>query len=105
MELKRYVLLDDNKIIEKRFGLWIRDTDNMVIGATNKPVTIGIAIKSSDNILDLREENDILIVKFNDGFFDLIRPIFTERLKEYETPIALLKKLPNGDYKRYEVLK
>ncbi len=70
-----------------------------------KYVTIeGNLIKNgSGKIFTAVEPSDILIVMLNDGFVNIRRPIFARQLEDYETPIILLKKRPDGNYETFKI--
>jgi hypothetical protein len=58
--------------------------------------------QSGDIITKVNPE-DILIVDFNDGFFDIQTPIYASNMQDYHKPVALLKRNPSGLYERFEV--
>ena len=99
MELKRYVLLGNNWIYD------MNDPKDVWIKTSNRPVK-----KTSDNILDLVEVGDLVAHRFWGETESIIQEVF--RIEDILNPIvnsgetkAIYKRQPNGDYKRYEVLK
>jgi len=51
----------------------------------------------------LIKPKDILIVKFNDGFFDIETPIYPAQLEDYHIPSSLIKQQEDGNYKLYSL--
>lgn len=113
MELKRYVLNQKNEIIDVN-----KHTEKVEIVDDNNLMFInsygwrfdGKCIKSSDNILDLVEKDDI-IEHYQYGKMFVEYKYYSEDYNELHVndynvsygTIAIWKKQPNGDYKRYEV--
>ena len=54
-------------------------------------------------ILTVVDPGDIMIVKFNDGFFDIEEPIYANALEDYHTPLSLLKERPDGLYEKFNI--
>jgi hypothetical protein len=129
MEIKKYVLLDDKRIVEiygkTKFGYEYVDskTENGIV--VTRTILEDKIIKSSDNILALATKDDMIEYVRKSGkidrYFilvdevtdlrngeveqkhdDILTQIFDFN-KEHNTKMYLYKKQPNGDYKRYEV--
>jgi len=119
VELKKYVLLSDNIIVDvskenyylTQKGL-IRYRENAVMQKT----LMGTVKSTSDNILDLVEVGDLVGYRFwGDSFLgedcERIDKMHDEQNIENEIKhngngfviIAIYKRQSNGDYKRYEV--
>lgn len=66
-------------------------------------ITQDVLKTEAGEILIEVDPNDILIVNFNDGFFDIESPIYASTLEEYHTPVAILKKRPDGLYEEFNI--
>ena len=120
MELKKYVLLSDNIIVDvskenyylTQKGL-IRYRENAVMQKT----LMGTVKSTSDNILDLLENKDLVELKGGDGNDNDVHMIvnvingdmitldklWIYKERDRDTIAAIYKRQENGDYKRYEV--
>jgi hypothetical protein len=114
MEIKKYVLLDDKRIVEicgkTKFGYeYVESKTESGIVITRTLLEDKI-VKTSDNILDLVEVGDMLL-RSDDFLYHIIVTDITEDTfyGEYEhiwrgNRIShLWKHQLNGDYKKYEV--
>lgn len=137
MEIKKYVLLKNNNIIEfydnDKFGFL---KNNVVVefyennkyrflcvekegGTVNiKDALISDVKLTSDNILDLLENKDLvelkggdgndndvhMIVNVIDGDMITLDKLWIYKERDRDTIAAIYKRQPNGDYKRYEVV-
>lgn len=120
MELKKYVLLSDNIIVDvskenyylTQKGL-IRYRENAVMQKT----LMGTVKSTSDNILDLVEvgdlvelnggdgnDNDVhMIVNVIDGDMITLDKLWVYKERDKDAIVAIYKRQTNGDYKRYEL--
>lgn len=124
-ELKKYVLLNDNTILDVSTEIYYlrgenelyRDRPNMVVVT----VKIGYVKKTSDSILDLIEVGDLVEDKYlktakdslpivhtvleNDTLSTAMKAYNTHSLHNVikENVKAIYKRQLNGDYKRYEL--
>lgn len=104
--MKRYVMLEDKEIVDTKDceKCWVQEETSklhIIVDIEDVWVSKTTVINQSDNLLDLREPMDILIVQFNDGFFNVERPIYATELEDYHKVIALIKN--QGDImRRYE---
>ena len=101
MELKRYVMLNNNKV----YDLTNEDDFNKYQTVKNGSHWDLQVKKRSGNILDLVEVGDLVETKQN-GILEIIGENFYVRtgVNLYLIDItAIYKRQPNGDYKRYEV--
>ena len=119
MELKRYVLLENNEIfdlfIQSILGEGKREGSGYMgyqlkIGSQFVTTQFGNVLKTSDNILDLVEVGDLVkgtqyiwvgeVMDINDTEIETFMHL------HWKSEITdIYKKQPNGDYKRYEVQK
>lgn len=123
-ELKRYVLLDDNNILDVSTEIYYIKGENELYrdrpNACVVTVKIGYIKKTSDDILDLVGVNDLLeldndweilkVLTFNKNNQLVCRVRTSSNTEEYtvkdyrkEYIKAIYKQQLNGDYKRYEV--
>lgn len=121
MELKRYVMLDKKEIIDTSKEIfYFRGENQLYRDRPNAPqvtVRIGTAIKTSDNILDLVEEGDLvelsggkerkndihMIINAINGNMITWDNLWIYKERDKDIISAIYKRQPNGDYKRYEV--
>ena len=120
MEFKRYVLLKDNNIVEfyenDKFGFSYVEKEQDGIIFTRSALTRDVKL-TSDNILDLLENKDLvelkggdgndndvhMIVNVIDGNMITLDKLWIYKERDRDTIAAIYKRQPNGDYKRYEV--
>ena len=119
MELKRYVLDNQSKIIDTKKETLKGFTDERFSDCVeNDGGVLYVVVKTSDNILDLVEKDDMLENQYHDmGVYvnfqyhrddEKGKPswVSLKGSRWYVSEvIAIYKKQPNGDYKRYEVKK
>ena len=101
MKPKRFIILKNYDLIvdSKNKNNYICVNGKLYGGSGD---SLGTIVDMSDNIYDLKESDDILIVKFDDSFFkNMYKPIFACHLEEYHTPVALLRKDSDGNYVTY----
>ncbi len=120
MELKRYVLLENDTIVEfyenEMFGFSY--IENKIDGIVfTRSAFMKDVKKTSDNILDLVEVGDLVEINEMSGIYYVDSIIIDEGLRVFtcdqkygywfdfnETEVkAIYKRQTNGDYKRYEV--
>jgi hypothetical protein len=124
MEIKKYALLEDKTIQECNEDKMHITSDNYL--AMNSGMIIDKVLKTSNNILDLVEEGDLVDILFtgNNTYHKLEvmeitdRSLITSHLhitkenmygftydetKKIPFIRTLFKLQPNGDYKKYEV--
>jgi hypothetical protein len=117
-ELKRYVLLENNKIYDTVLTRYVA-VDNVLFTYYfgSHDVRVGVIKKTSDNILDLVEVGDLVEINEMSGIYYVDSIIIDEGLRVFtcdqkygywfdfnETEVkAIYKRQTNGDYKRYEV--
>lgn len=105
MELKRYVLLSDSTILTKKEFNEQRKVDDFYADRLFK--------KTSDNILDLVEVEDLVGYRFWGEDYEHIEKMTSEKRRIEKIAynecwyqiLAIYKRQTNGDYKRYEVVK
>ena len=103
MELKRYVMLNNNKV----YDLTNEDDFNKYQTVKNGSHWDLQVKKRSDNILDLVEVGDL--VSRNEYNKMIITEILDEESLLHDVQrscysiFAIYKRQPNGDYKKYEV--
>jgi len=101
MELKRYVLVRNTEV----YGKSIVDT----VIDTHLHVYENDVIKTSDNILDLVEKDDIIEHHVYGKMFveckyiGMYDEIYINDYNVHYGTVAIYKRQPNGDYKRYSV--
>jgi hypothetical protein len=119
MKLKRYVMIKNNGVyiyklnnIDK-FKTYIED-DKVQLCLGDKRSYWGELIKSSDNILDLIEVEDLVAHRFYGQEDSIITHIKNDNDIRFHVEkkviksgdiTAIYKLQPNGDYKKYEVEK
>ena len=107
MELKRYVQINRGTVYDLEEPQQLRAYEMIKNGTQS---VFGVK-KTSDNILDLVEVGDL--VEHNE-YEDELRKVVSNGLERtlylmgseymfYENIVAIYKRQPNGDYKRYEV--
>lgn len=103
MELKRYVLMNDNTIITDIRQCRYNDKKYEYAQSRSKEgvvyfreLNVSEVKKTSDNILELVEVGDL--VRTTQKLFEVQFSVL-----DYGKVIAIYKCQPNGDYKRYEV--
>lgn len=118
--MKRYLLLNDNTIVDTESSNLYNTCENgsfMIIegnlyfgqvdrqGNWHRYSNMGLHVEDmSDDMTDLLEDDDLVIVRFNDTFFkDLERPKYAGNVEDYETIITIMKKMKNGNYVTYNV--
>jgi len=127
MELKRYVLLENKEIIKTNEKQYICTIDNCLYTKVDDWIDSKVsgytATKTSDNILDLVEVGDLVedkdgaVLQFYEWWYhdddkedcpswirlgNPKRNVHTTRWYTNEI-VAIYKRQPNGDYKRYLV--
>ena len=124
MELKKYVLMNDNTIItdirhcsydDKKYEYaQSRSKEGVVF---MQDLMVSQVKKTSDNILDLLEERDLvelsggkenqsdihMIINVIDGNMITWDSLWIYKERDKNIISAIYKRKPNGDYKRYEV--
>jgi hypothetical protein len=115
-EIKKYVLLDDKRIVEiygkTKFGYEYVDskTENGIV--VTRTILEDKIIKSSNNLLDLVEKRDLIefvdndihmVISADEGNFITTTNLFIYKKRDYDKLKSIYKRQPNGDYKRYEV--
>jgi len=107
MELKKYVLFNNNEIsiLEELDSFYVK---NNSLFLKNGRVWLGDFKKTSDNLLDLVEVGDLVAHRFWGETESIIQEVF--RIEDILNPIvnsgetkAIYKRQQNGDFKRYEV--
>ena len=111
MELKRFVLLNDNRVVEiykkEKFGYSYVDEVIYDIVCT-RSILMSDVKKTSDNILDLVEpcklwnlNGDLYEYAIDDFVF--IEKVYDDTNFSTKEVKAIYKRQTNGDYKRYEI--
>ena len=113
MELKRYVLLKTKSIVDTQNDTnFIYELKLISVAYLKKvsEVIDDLVEKSSDNILDLVEVGDLVEWKYGIAKVSLFASdnsgLICTSPHDWVEPqevMAICKKQPNGDYKRYEV--
>ena len=120
MEIKKYVLLKNNNIVKfydnNKYGfLYVEEEGGIVY--IKDALTSDVKL-TSDNILDLLENKDLvelkggdgndndvhMIVNVIDGDMITLDKLWIYKERDRDTIAAIYKHQPNGDYKRYEVV-
>ena len=109
MELKRYVLLENNTILSNYEELQNGNVIRFLGFAERKEAFLKSVKKTSDNILDLVEpcklwdlNGDLYEYTIDDFVF--IEKVYDDTDFSTKEVLAIYKRQTNGDYKRYEVL-
>lgn len=113
MELKKYILNTDNQIFtsDKVHDSGGEYKGRMVLHSTPEKYFMGYLKETSDNILDLVELGDLVETPKDIQRVEIIeedRYVLQHTRTHWIViskinVIAIYKKQPNGDYKRYEV--
>lgn len=108
MELKRYVLLSNNTILDTNGTEYYLYEQNKLCGGGGG--VIGTIKRSSDNILDLVDVGDMLLRNDDFCYHIIVTDISEDTFYGEHESIwrgnkisHLWKRRANGDYKRYEV--
>ena len=114
MELKKYVLLKDNRVVEiykkEKFGYsYVDEVINDIV--CTRSILISDVKKTSDNILDLVGVGDLVGYRFWGEDYENIDKMRDEQNINNDIKyngngfviVAIYKRQTNGDYKRYEV--
>lgn len=109
MELKRFVLLNNNKIHDLKNEKDVKAYET-VKNSSHADFQVK---KTSDNILDLLDVEDLVGYRFWGEDYEHIEKMTSEKRRIEKIAynecwyqiLAIYKRQSNGDYKRYEVLK